>query len=871
MTTRNAVRWCAASALLATTGIAIAGAGDVAFDGSRATDPYGANLALQASRVIDFTVRGPISAAVDSDQSVPVGGQGVGNFIGGPLNSDPGTVLTGLEGRINLDFLGWDGVEPIRIGGFLAGGNFLSNQVIGGADPTQQILNIGNSFPIDFSDDMTYPGEQFVTVNAIGGAALSNADIDGIADEPGYQQAVSVQTAAGAPGPWAQDNFTEFGDNSDATREGGNGSEINALYAYVSDPDDSLNPATGMGVEVSGDEELNYVVTGNLENNDNRFNLYIDVTAMGQSMGFMSVPGSAIGDYAGIVFESGFTPEWYVRYNRTNFSDGHFAELTAIDASYQQGSFITNRPAPIVLDDADMTSPTEIARFDFDNSNTLGVAGAPQAGSLGGMDEPIENMIDPEDVNNGVEFRLNLSEIGYDPMIGNDGSGGVAVSGFLIRANAVSNQVLGGVPLGTGELGAGSGVNFDTITGNQSVQINTTTTAMIDVDGVRDMTGYPSMPQYVNPGNGTNLTSPNPDAMAGTIGADDDPMGSELNNFSGVLRQEGSDWVLYGFAGGNVGMFDRLYLYFDVQPGGQNTIQADNPNIDDGRSQNYVGLTFESGFEADFLVAYRLGTDMDSMEVTHFADGADIPDMPSTDAAVGGGFGGGPLADGVIDGSVIDRRGFLDNDDATVAAANGSELAALYAYIDNAALGGGSAQRTLNLMFTGNLNTDFNKLSVFIDVDPNFGQNRLIWDGDFATGQNADPEGMSYIGNPDVDFQALQRFGGPFPILDTPDPMDSVPGYTFDDGFTADHFFSVTNGNVSMGVAEIFLNFARLRDFGPDNENGTGDDLPGVGSFIGQTTTPGGVLAGAGTPAFTGALGIDNSNVAGVPDRKSVV
>jgi len=140
--------------------------------------------------------------------------------------------------------------------------------------------------------------------------------------------------------------------------------------------------------------------------------------------------------------------------------------------------------------------------------------------------------------------------------------------------------------------------------------------------------------------------------------------------------------------------------------------------------------------------------------------------------------------------------------------ANGSELDAAYGIVE-----GGN----LHLFFSGNLETNFNKLDIFVDSQAG-GQNRLRGD------------------NVDVDFNGLNRMGND----------GSGNGLKFDTAFEADYFLTTTGGN---NPVEFFANFATL----PTNGGGTG-------GFIGGS--------GAGNRVLTGnngiIIGYDNSNVLGV-------
>ncbi|NNE44490.1 MAG: hypothetical protein HKN12_09790 [Gemmatimonadetes bacterium] len=156
------------------------------------------------------------------------------------------------------------------------------------------------------------------------------------------------------------------------------------------------------------------------------------------------------------------------------------------------------------------------------------------------------------------------------------------------------------------------------------------------------------------------------------------------------------------------------------------------------------------------------------------------------------------------------QTNFGDSNIGAVDFANGSEIDEAYGVI-----GGGS----LFLMLGGNLESNYNKLEIFIDSVTG-GQNKLRGD------------------NADVDFNGLNRMGDD----------GSGNGLTFDAGFEADYYMMLTGGDDGGGNYQAFCNFADLPTGGG-----------GVGTFVG---------GGVGTQFLGQALGIsfaiNNSNTAGV-------
>lgn len=284
-------------------------------------------------------------------------------------------------------------------------------------------------------------------------------------------------------------------------------------------------------------------------------------------------------------------------------------------------------------------------------------------------------------------------------------------------------------------------------------------------------------------------------------GAVDFTNGSELDGI--YVAADATNLYLF-FTGNLESNFNKLDVFIDSIPGGQNVLpQSGNSDIDFGALQRMgelvggdgsngpdgPGLTFDAGFGADFyftLTNGNIAAGGDPADHEIFANAADLQTgtgafLGSTEAGSDGTFIGG-------DGGFAGIRATLNN--ANIAGvpgtcpppagnrdvANGSEIDGLYGTID-------PIDNKLYLVVTGNLQTNWNKLSLFFDVIPGAGQNPLL------------------PNNVNVDFGGLIRMGG--------DGID--PGLTFDTGFEPDYFLSVTNGNSPV---QIWSNSALLRTNG---------------------------------------------------------
>lgn len=160
---------------------------------------------------------------------------------------------------------------------------------------------------------------------------------------------------------------------------------------------------------------------------------------------------------------------------------------------------------------------------------------------------------------------------------------------------------------------------------------------------------------------------------------------------------------------------------------------------------------------------------------------------------------------------------------------NQSELNALYTRYD-------AASGRLNVLLTGNIESNNNKLVLFFDTKAG-GQNTLRND------------------NPDVNFNNLNRRYGQQEIRNNGVPTGMTgPGFTFDTGFDADYFLSFNRNGDNGGT--LFGDFAELRTSGG-----------GTGGYLGSLASPNlgtaqGPMGGGSLPSLQ--VGYNDSNASGV-------
>ncbi len=342
--------------------------------------------------------------------------------------------------------------------------------------------------------------------------------------------------AYGAP-LFVQTITTQFGDNQDPDpRTAGadpnplqGGSEMNAIYATVSRG------------------KLHVMITGNLEDNFNKLDILIDSVPGGFNVmpsdpnnnEYPEVDGfccgaptdgdGALQRLGGLTFDTGFEADYYLMFtngNETEKTTGNDNQSWAFTANFspiekltsaggtlptdptpEWGALGGNQDARVVggtLIDAASADPNTNAFENFyierdmdnsqvglqatiDNSNVAGVAG--------GSGEAADSAA-AEAVQTGIEFAIPLRSIGLPP-------GDIRITAFINNGEHIylSNQVSGGLPIGTGNLGgdgAGNftgdvtGIDFASIDGDQFVTVsNQISLGDMDCDGDTDFDDIP--------------------------------------------------------------------------------------------------------------------------------------------------------------------------------------------------------------------------------------------------------------------------------------------------------------------------------------------------------------------------------------------
>ena len=267
---------------------------------------------------------------------------------------------------------------------------------------------------------MSWKGIAIIAALAVmAGPVNAQVVLDGSIAGDGYGGPAAVQTVQ-----------TQFGDNF---------SELNAAYGFTSGGN------------------LHLTLTGNLENNFNKLNIFIDSVAGGQNMIDAATNPTNDGwaaQYDGFMFDNNFAADYLIIARNGNFGGPRFdldfnsvGNTSVVETTNDifGGSFAGSNAA---------VGASGIG-VGFDNSNTAGILGGTGAA----------NSAAAIAVQTGLELVIPLSAIG-SPAIGDT----ILISAQVNGSNHdfLSNQFLGGLQQGTGNLGGPVGnINLKEFAGDQ--------------------------------------------------------------------------------------------------------------------------------------------------------------------------------------------------------------------------------------------------------------------------------------------------------------------------------------------------------------------------------------------------------------------
>ena len=236
---------------------------------------------------------------------------------------------------------------------------------------------------------------------AISLATVHAQNLNGTVNNAFYGSPVAIQTIN-----------TGFG-NAAGGNDSAGGSELDAAYGTVSGG------------------YLYLFLAGNFENNGNHLNVFIAGGAAGQST--LNTSGGALATMNGSVFSSGFSATF--AYDMNNFSGTLYSEEYNLVAN--TGGYVgaLNNSGTGIF--AGSSGGVSSLYLNNNHASTMGAAGAALSGATSGAN-----------TTTGLELVIPLSAIGYTggniEVFADINGGG---NGYL------SNQLLPGQPVGTGNLG----------------------------------------------------------------------------------------------------------------------------------------------------------------------------------------------------------------------------------------------------------------------------------------------------------------------------------------------------------------------------------------------------------------------------------
>jgi hypothetical protein len=264
----------------------------------------------------------------------------------------------------------------------------------------------------------------------------------------------------------------------DGTKDAGYGGALAVQTVETGFGDNFSEMDAGYGIIDSG--KLYLMLTGNVEANFNKLEIFIDSKAGGQSV-FDSSGNDNAGRMDGLVFDAGFTADYHVIFRRGTDTGNQKVDVDFANLGAQSASGYQDIMTGSGLDGTGSTgtgvnaSPILVG---YDNSNVAGVGGNTGAAA---------NQAAAAAVTTGLELGIDLADLGYTGgpirvMVGQNGGG----------HDYFSNQILGGLPVGTGNLGGdGNGnftgtaaINFQNFAGDQFFTVPVPEPASVTLMGV---------------------------------------------------------------------------------------------------------------------------------------------------------------------------------------------------------------------------------------------------------------------------------------------------------------------------------------------------------------------------------------------------
>jgi len=242
--------------------------------------------------------------------------------------------------------------------------------------------------------------------------------VDGTLDTGIYGSAIAIQTVG-----------TQFGDNA---------SELDAAYATV----------------VSN--KLYLMLTGNLENNFNKLEIFIDSTDAVTTNVLDMAGNDGTDALDGLVFDTGFSPDYnfHIRHGGTDFYIDFSDLASSVVAEY--GPFFGGSSEGSALTGTSAVNASVIG-VGFNNSNTAGIGSGTNAADQAAA----------TNVLTGLELCIDLADIGNPDQT-------IRIAA-LINSSAndyLSNQMLGGLPAGTDNLGTPNAIDLNSFSGDQFFTVN---------------------------------------------------------------------------------------------------------------------------------------------------------------------------------------------------------------------------------------------------------------------------------------------------------------------------------------------------------------------------------------------------------------
>lgn len=368
-----------------------------------------------------------------------------------------------------------------------------------------------------------------------------------------------------------QNNHTGFGDTYPPSGGFAEGSEMDQLYVFATPDSLAIN------------------ITGNLENKNNFWLLFLDTATGGQntlSMANVDIPW-AVRSMSGSKFDAGFEPDFVIAMNV-------YAGILYVDLiNLQTDSKVYLGSIPYGTSGSLTGGTTAGVTIGFNNTNSAGVTGDSGRNAA-------QQMADAATANEGMEMLINLADLGLTQNV----SSLKIMTLVISNGGYLSNQILPGIGSDGQKANLGNAPtdfsNDSVAPGTQFATVTLVHKAAATPDGLNIPVDSGSATLVATQNNYTQFGDNNSSGQTGSSGSELDTL--FLANTASALQ--------IGIAGNLEANGNFYAVFLETGPGGSGTLNVpEGVGPQSGILYAMNGTNFDGGFAPTHALFVNIGSE----------------------------------------------------------------------------------------------------------------------------------------------------------------------------------------------------------------------------------------------------------------------